>query len=111
MSEHHEHHEQHSGHTHVQADGPQDNGHPDHEHEHSHGHGGHGDHVGQFRRLFWVMLVLAVPVIVFSDMFAMILGYELPDISALSFVSPVLGTVMFFWGGWPFLEGAVDEIR
>lgn len=57
------------------------------------------------------MLVLAVPVIAFSDMFAMILGYELPGVSALSYVSPVLGTVMFFWGGWPFLTGAVDEIR
>ena len=43
------------------------------------GHGGHGDHVGQFRRLFWIMLVLAVPVIGFSGMFSMLLGYTLPD--------------------------------
>ena len=43
------------------------------------GHGDHGDHVGQFRRLFWIMLVLAVPVVGFSGMFAMILGYPLPD--------------------------------
>jgi Cu2+-exporting ATPase len=75
------------------------------------GHAGHGDHVGRFRRLFWVMLVLAVPVVAFSDMFAMILGYELPDVAALSWVSPVLGTVMFVWGGSPFLTGAVDELR
>ena len=57
------------------------------------------------------MLVLAVPVIVFSEMFAMILGYELPDVAALAWVSPVLGTVMYVWGGKPFLTGGVDELR
>jgi Cu2+-exporting ATPase len=75
------------------------------------GHGGHGDHVGQFRRLFWIMLALAVPVIAFSGMFAMLLGYDLPDADWVPKVSPVLGTLMFFWGGWPFLTGAVSELR
>lgn len=75
------------------------------------GHGGHGDHVGQFRRLFWIMLVLAVPTVALSGMFAMILGYPLPDIPGLVWVSPVLGTVMYVWGGKPFLVGAVSEIR
>ncbi len=75
------------------------------------GHGGHGDHAAQFRRLFWVMVVLAVPVIAASDMFAMILGYSLPEYSWIGWVSPVLGTVMFVWGGSPFLTGALGEIR
>ncbi|MDF2808495.1 MAG: heavy metal translocating P-type ATPase, partial [Cellulosimicrobium sp.] len=75
------------------------------------GHGGHGDHVGQFRRLFWVMLVLAVPTVALSPMFAMLLGYDLPDAAWLPWVSPVLGTVIFFWGGRPFLTGAVSELR
>ncbi|OZE07307.1 copper-translocating P-type ATPase [Rhodococcus sp. 05-2255-3B1] len=75
------------------------------------GHAGHGDHVGMFRRLFWVMLVLAVPVIVASNMFAMLLGYSLPDAAWIAWVSPVLGTVMYAWGGSPFLTGAVSEIR
>ncbi|WP_141389427.1 heavy metal translocating P-type ATPase [Cellulosimicrobium cellulans] len=75
------------------------------------GHGGHGDHVGQFRRLFWVMLVLAVPTVALSPMFAMLLGYDLPDTAWLPWVSPVLGTVIFFWGGRPFLAGAVSELR
>ncbi len=75
------------------------------------GHTGHGDHVGMFRRLFWVMLVLAVPVIVASNMFAMLLGYSLPDAAWIAWVSPVLGTVMYAWGGSPFLSGAVSEIR
>ncbi|WP_110470593.1 heavy metal translocating P-type ATPase [Williamsia limnetica] len=75
------------------------------------GHAGHGDHVGQFRRLFWIMLVLAIPVVGFSSMFATLVGYELPDIEALSWISPILGTVMFAWGGRPFLAGAVGEVR
>jgi Cu2+-exporting ATPase len=75
------------------------------------GHAGHGDHEGQFRRLFWIMLVLAVPVVAFSSMFAMLLGYELSDAAWVNWISPVLGTVMFFWGGWPFLTGAVSEAR
>ena len=78
---------------------------------HTPAHGGHGDHVGQFRRLFWVMLVLAVPVIGFSPMFAMLLGYALPAAGWVGWVSPVLGTVMYVWGGRPFLTGAVGEIR
>nr|WP_241703881.1 heavy metal translocating P-type ATPase [Leifsonia shinshuensis] len=75
------------------------------------GHAGHGDHVGQFRRLFWIMLVVAVPVVVFSPMFAMILGYRLPDAAWIDWISPVLGTVMYVWGGKPFLTGAVTELR
>src|SRR5690625_1550674 len=56
--------------------GEHDHGHHDHGH---HGHGDHGDHVGQFRRLFWIMLVLAVPVVALNHMFADLLGYGLPD--------------------------------
>ncbi|WP_052314611.1 heavy metal translocating P-type ATPase [Nocardia thailandica] len=73
------------------------------------GHAGHGDHVAMFRRLFWVMLALAVPVVAADMMFADLVGYTVP--AGLQWVSPVLGTVMFFWGGRPFLTGAVSEIR
>ena len=75
------------------------------------GHGGHGDHVAQFRRLFWTMLVLAAPTVALSGMFAMILGYTVPDFPGSRWVSPVLGTVMYLWGGRPFLTGAISEIR
>ena len=44
-------------------------------------------------------------------MFAMILGYPVPDFPGARWVSPVLGTVMYFWGGRPFLTGAISEIR
>jgi P-type Cu2+ transporter len=64
-----------------------------------------------FRRMFWVMLGLAVPTVALSPMFAMILGYTLPEFPGAQWVSPVLGTVMYVWGGRPFLTGAVSEIR
>ncbi len=86
--------------------------HAEHTAGHGHaGHGGHGDHVAQFRRLFWTMLVLAVPTVALSGMFAMILGYNVPDLPGSQWVSPVLGTVMYLWGGQPFLTGAISEIR
>ena len=72
-------------------------------------HGGHGDHVAQFRRLFWWNLLLAVPVVLFSEMFSDLLGYGLP--AGTAWISPVLGTVIFVFGGWPFLSGAVSEVR
>ncbi len=85
---------------------------PEHEHAlhggHG-GHGGHGDHVTQYRRLFWTMLVLAIPTVAASGMFAIILGYTVPE--GVKWVSPLLGTVMYVWGGRPFLSGAVSEIR
>ncbi|WP_298889302.1 heavy metal translocating P-type ATPase [uncultured Serinicoccus sp.] len=57
------------------------------------------------------MLALAVPTVLASQMFAHLLGYELPDLPGLAWVSPVLGTVMYAWGGRPFLTGAVSEVR
>ncbi|WP_232318005.1 heavy metal translocating P-type ATPase [Neomicrococcus aestuarii] len=75
------------------------------------GHGGHAGHVAIFRRLFWIMLVLAIPTVAFSASFAHILGYSLPDAEWTHWVSPILGTVMYVWGGKPFLTGAVDEIK
>lgn len=75
------------------------------------GHGGHGDHVALFRRLFWINLVIAVPVVGFSTMFAMLLGYRIPDVPGAQWIAPVLGTVMYTVGGRPFLTGAVSEMR
>ncbi|MGB5794517.1 MAG: heavy metal translocating P-type ATPase [Mycolicibacter algericus] len=75
-----------------------------------HGHG-HGDHAAQFRRLFWIMLVLAVPTVALSGMFAMIVGYTIPALPGVTWVAPVLGTIIYVWGGAPFLTGAISEIR
>ena len=57
------------------------------------------------------MLVFALPVVAFDAMFASLVGYSLPQSGWTTWISPVLGTVMYVWGGRPFLTGAVDEIR
>lgn len=78
------------------------------------GHGGHGrhaDHAAQFRDRFWLTLALTVPVVLFSEMFQRILGYTAPSFPGSDWVSPALGTVIFVYGGWPFLTGAVSELR
>ena len=75
------------------------------------GHHGHGDHVAQFRRMFWIMLVLAVPVVGLSPMFADLIGYTIPHVPGLGWIAPVLGTVMYVWGGKPFLSGGLSELR
>ncbi|MFV2195085.1 heavy metal translocating P-type ATPase [Nocardiopsis sp. LOL_012] len=71
----------------------------------------HDGHVARFRRLFWTMLVLAVPTVLANGMFAALLGYSVPDLPGAEWISPVAGTVMYLWGGWPFLSGAVGELR
>src|SRR3954471_3843295 len=100
-----------------------DEHHHDHHDHHDHqitmatgcggGHGGHDGHAGhdpnQFRRKFWWTLLLAIPVVVFSEMFADLVGYTRPANTA--WIAPVLGTVIFVYGGRPVLEGADREIR
>ncbi len=73
-------------------------------------HAGHGAHGEVFRRLFWWNLLLAIPVVVSSEMVQEWFGYELTFWGADA-IAPVLGTVIFVFGGRPFLTGAVFEIR
>ena len=82
---------------------------PAEQHDSSGSHGSHGDHVGQFRRLFWIMLVLAVPVVGFSRCSRCCSATTCPPRAGSSWISPVLGTVMYAWGGQPFLTGAVER--
>ena len=86
----------------------------------SQGHDSHADHdpgahaghsVAMFRNRFWVTLVLSIPVVAFSPMIAMIFGYHLPETGWTTWIAPVLGTVIFFYGGMPFLKGAWREIK
>ncbi|MEH0970327.1 heavy metal translocating P-type ATPase [Micromonospora sp. CPCC 205546] len=78
------------------------------------GHGGHDKHAGhdpeQFRRKFWLSLALTVPIVLISDMVMDWFGYRL-EFPGVGWVGPVLGTVVFLYGGWPFLAGAVREVR
>jgi Cu2+-exporting ATPase len=63
-----------------------------------------------FRRKFWLSLVLTVPIVATSQMVMDWFGYTL-DFPGMSWVGPVLGSVVFFYGGWPFLVGGVRELR
>jgi Cu2+-exporting ATPase len=62
-----------------------------------------------FRDRFWISLALAVPVVAYSEMVQTWLGYTPPAFPGSELVAPVLGTAIFFYGGWPFLAGAVEE--
>ncbi len=85
--------------------------HADADHEvHSHGeHAGHS--TAMFKNRFWVSLVLTVPVVLFSHMFATIVGYTPPEFPGSMWISPILGTVIFIYGGAPFLKGGITELK
>ena len=109
-TQHHPSQDEDQGHGCHDGHGGHDAGHQGHA-GHCGGHSGHGDHVAQYRRLFWANLALAIPTVALSGMFAMIVGYSLPDFPGSRWVSPALGTIIFVWGGRPFLSGGVSEIR
>jgi Cu2+-exporting ATPase len=75
---------------------------------HGDGHAGHAD---VYRRRFWITLILAVPVVVYSEMIQEWFGYTAPEFPGDGLVAPVLGTVIFFYGGSVFLTGAWSELR
>jgi P-type Cu2+ transporter len=90
-------------------------GHDKHAGHDSHGgHGGHDKHAGHdpamFRDRFWLSLILTVPIVVTSEMVMDWFGYML-DFRGIGLVGPVLGTIVFLYGGSPFLSGGVAEVR
>lgn len=78
-------------------------------------HGGHDAHdhhalmVADFRRRFFVSLVLMVPILILSPMIQEFLGLDL-RFTGDSILLFGLSTVLFIYGGWPFLKGAKDEL-
>ncbi len=85
--------------------------HPHAGHETGHGHDKHAGHDPEmFRRLFWWNLALAVPVLVFSEQIQDWFGYSI-DGGWAEWPAPLLGTIIYLWGGQPFLKGAVSEVR
>jgi Cu2+-exporting ATPase len=64
-----------------------------------------------FRQRFWVCLALSIPVLLYSPHVQELLGFEIPDFPGSEWVAPILGTVVFLYGGVPFLRMAVPEIR
>ncbi|WP_026055161.1 copper-translocating P-type ATPase [Anaerophaga thermohalophila] len=107
-----------------------------HDHQHGHGHGNHkvnggngdhDDHDGQgghdhsqhhtmmikdFRKRFWISLVISVPILVLSPMVQGLLGFEFSLTQGYDkYLLFALSTIVFFYGGWPFLTGLIDELK
>lgn len=78
-------------------------------------HAGHGtDHTGHeqmFRTRFWWSLLLSIPVLLYSEMIQMWFGFTLPAFAFSQWIPFVFSMVVFFYGGIPFLQMAVPELR
>jgi Cu2+-exporting ATPase len=64
-----------------------------------------------FRDKFWLTLLLTLPTLVWGHMLPQLLGVHAPAFPGSQWVAPVFGTLVFFYGGWPFLQGAMRELR
>ena len=72
----------------------------------------HDQMVKDFRRRFWISLVLSVPVLVLAPVIQSLLGLqEVLAFPGDSYVQFGFSTVIYFYGGWPFLTGLVDELK
>jgi Cu2+-exporting ATPase len=79
------------------------------------GHEGHDKHAGHsvamFRDRFWLSFLLTIPTLIWGHMLPRVFGYSPPQIPGARLIAPVFGTMVFFYGGWPFVQGAVRELR
>ena len=81
--------------------------------KHNHHGGGHAHHTGmidEFKKRFYAVLVLTIPIMTLSPMIQYWLGLDW-SFSGSNYLLLVLSTVVFFYGGWPFLKGLVEEIK
>src|SRR5215208_7471093 len=81
-------------------------------------HGAHAEHdkhaghsVEMFRSRFWITLLLSISVVLYGPMVQEWLRFSMPVFLGSGLVSPVLGTIVFLYGGSVFLKGGWDELR
>lgn len=72
-------------------------------------HAGHS--VNIFARKFWVSLMLTIPVLLYSELPERFFGWTAPEFVGSEYLSLVLGSIIFFYGGLIFLQGAFRELR
>jgi Cu2+-exporting ATPase len=74
------------------------------------GHDHHKMMIEDFKKRFWLVIVLTIPILIISPMIQDLLGYHflLPGNSYILFA---LSSIVYFYGGWPFLKGFVGEIK
>jgi P-type Cu2+ transporter len=77
-------------------------------------HGAHEKHAGHsvemFRSKFWIALALTIPIVLWGHMLPRLTGWHAPAFPGSAWIGPALGTIVFFYGGWVFLQGAAREI-
>lgn len=74
------------------------------------GHDHHKMMIADFKKRFWVSLILTIPVLILSPMIQGFFGYSL-SVPGNPYVLMALSSVIYFWGGWPFLKGFITEIK
>lgn len=84
----------------------------DHDHMDHGSMGGmdHSMHMGNFKQKFWLSLILAIPIILFSPMMGMEFSFQI-TFPGSEWVVLVLATILFVYGGQPFLSGAKMELQ
>lgn len=78
-------------------------------HESHHHYSGHAHHHGNFKVKFFVSLIFAIPIILLSPMMGVNLPFQF-TFPGSEWVVLILSTILFFYGGKPFLSGGKDEI-
>ena len=74
------------------------------------GHDHHKMMIEDFKKRFWVSLILTIPVLILSPMIQGFFGYSL-SVPGNPYVLMALSSIIYFWGGWPFLKGFIIEIK
>jgi P-type Cu2+ transporter len=75
------------------------------------GHVDHSGHEDLFRKRFWVSLLLSIPVLLYTPMLQMWFGFRMLDFPGSLWVMPLFSIIVFLYGGVPFLQMAVPEVR
>ena len=78
-------------------------------------HAGHDKHAGHspamFRRRFYICLGLTLPILYLAPIIENLLGYQAIQFPGSNWITPIIATIIYFYGGWVFLKGAWYEFR
>ncbi|AYA34098.1 copper-translocating P-type ATPase [Enterococcus faecium] len=102
-------HSMHMGHNHGDIADSKEMDHSMHM-DHEHGGMDHSMHMGNFKQKFWLSLILAIPIILFSPMMGMEFPFQI-TFPGSDWLVLILATILFIYGGQPFLSGAKMELK